>query len=72
MDIKQPLNFLCHWELRAKDKNGYIYPAGEQAATVLENFREFAAENLGVKIKTNNNVNSVKYRDRKFLVVYRN
>lgn len=64
---KDTIEFFMSLGMRIKDKNGYIYPAGEQAATVLEILR-ITAENLGVKIKTNNNVNSVKYRDRKFLV----
>ena len=64
---KETIEFFMSLGMRTKDKNGYIYPAGEQAATVLEILR-ITAENLGVKIKTNNNVNSVKYRDRKFLV----
>ena len=64
---KDTIEFFMSLGMRTKDKNGYIYPAGEQAATVLEILR-ITAENLGVKIKTNNNVNSVKYRDRKFLV----
>ena len=64
---KDTIEFFMSLGMRTKDKNGYIYPAGEQAATVLEILR-ITAENFGVKIKTNNNVNFVKYRDRKFLV----
>ena len=55
---KDTIEFFMSLGMRTKDKNGYIYPAGEQAATVLEILR-ITAENLGVKIKTNNNVNTL-------------
>ena len=57
---KDTIEFFMSLGMRTKDKNGYIYPAGEQAATVLEILR-ITAENLGVKIKTNNNVNSENF-----------
>lgn len=64
---KDTIEFFNSLGMRIKNKNGYIYPAGEQAATVLE-ILKINAQNLGVKIKTNNNVNSIKYTDSGFVV----
>lgn len=48
-------------------KNGYIYPSSMQAQTVCEFLREYAME-LGVKIKTNNNINSIQQNNGKYVV----
>ena len=49
------------------DKNGYIYPSSMQAESVLTALRN-TAENIGVKIKTNNEVNSIKKENDSFIV----
>lgn len=48
-----------------KNKNGYIYPASEQASTILNRLRDVAM-NLGVKIKTNNPVKSIHIAESGF------
>ena len=48
-------------------KKGYIYPSSMQAQTVCEFLREYAME-LGVKIKTNNTINSIQQINGKYVV----
>lgn len=48
-------------------KNGYIYPKSLQANTVLSFIRETAID-LGVKIKTNNQVSFIRQENNKFFV----
>ena len=53
--------------MRIKDKNGYLYPASEQASTVLDVLR-FEMERLGIRIRTGCKVDYVE-RKRKCLTV---
>ncbi len=48
-------------------KNGYVYPMSFQAGSVLHMLRSTATE-LGVKIKTNNQIKSIKKEKDKFFV----
>lgn len=48
-------------------KNGYIYPMSLQAGSVLTSLRNAALE-LGVKIKTNNEVHKIRLKNDRFLV----
>ena len=50
-----------------KDENGYIYPSSLQASSVVNALRNYA-ENIGVKIKTNNDVKGIKYEKDTYYV----
>ena len=50
-----------------KNEDGYIYPASMQATTVVNALRNYA-EQIGVKIKTNNEVKGVEFRDNTYFV----
>lgn len=50
-----------------KNEDGYIYPASMQATTVVNALRNHA-ETIGVKIKTNNEVKNIEYRDEIYFV----
>ena len=50
-----------------KDENGYIYPSSMQASTVVNALRNYA-EQIGVKIKTNNEVKNIEYKDNTYFV----
>ncbi len=63
----QTIDFFEKIGIKTKNKKGYIYPASEQAATVLD-FMKSYAQGLGVKIKTNNNINKIDYINGKFIV----
>lgn len=63
----QTIDFFEKIGIKTKNKKGYIYPASEQATTVLD-FMKSYGESLGVKIKTNNNINKIEYIDNKFIV----
>lgn len=65
---KETITFFESCGIFTKNKNGYIYPAGEQAATVLNRLREIAI-NLGVKIKTNNTVEEIHITENGFEIL---
>lgn len=50
-----------------KNENGYIYPASMQATTVVNALRNHA-ESIGIKIKTNNEVQNIEFRDSIYFV----
>ena len=50
-----------------KDEDGYIYPSSMQASTVVNALRNYA-ETIGVKIKTNNEVKNIEYKDNTYYV----
>lgn len=50
-----------------REKNGYFYPACEQASTVLDLFRNTLNEN-GIQIKTDSLVKSVSKKGNSFLI----
>ncbi len=50
-----------------KEEDGYIYPASMQATTVVNALRNYA-EQIGVKIKTNNEVKRIDCKNETFFV----
>ena len=60
-------NFFKRIGVITKDEDGYIYPASMQATTVVNALRNHA-ESLGVKIKTNNEVKNIEFRDNSYFV----
>ncbi|MBR2190080.1 MAG: aminoacetone oxidase family FAD-binding enzyme, partial [Eubacterium sp.] len=60
-------NFFRRIGVITKDEDGYIYPASMQATTVVNALRNHA-EYLGVKIKTNNEVKNIEFRDDTYFV----
>lgn len=65
--VKETLCFFEEQGLLVKNKNGYLYPASEQAATVLDILR-FACERAGVEIKTEAEVRRISKKENGFLV----
>lgn len=65
--VKETLCFFEEQGLLVKNKNGYLYPASEQAATVLDILR-FACERTGVEIKTEAEVRRISKKENGFLV----
>lgn len=61
------IRFFTGLGLLIKEKNGYIYPACEQAATVLDLLR-FELSSLGVDVLTDSNVINVKTANKGFEV----
>ena len=66
-DWKDTINLFTDMGLSLKDKSGYIYPMSEQASSVINTLRDTAI-NLGVSIKTNNEVSKIERNDKSFLV----
>lgn len=60
-------NFFRRIGVITKDEDGYIYPASMQATTVVNALRNHA-ESLGVKIKTNNEVIKIEFKDNTYFV----
>ena len=57
------IDFFNRLGLMIKDRNGYLYPASEQAASVLDVLR-FELQALGVKVVTECKVNHIKKDSR--------
>ncbi len=55
-------NFFKKIGVITKNEDGYIYPSSMQATTVVNALRNYA-ESIGVKIKTNNEVKKIEYKD---------
>ena len=64
---KDTINFFENLGVMIYENNGYVYPLSNQATTISNILRDYATE-LGVKIKTNNVINSVKKINKKFHV----
>lgn len=60
--------FFTRIGMLVKNKNGYIYPASEQASTVLDVLRR-EMESLNIKIETNSLVNSIQKTNDGFKVI---
>lgn len=56
------LEFFCELGLMIKNKNGYLYPYGEQASIVLDVLRH-ALDVYGVKVLVNHSVQDILYLD---------
>lgn len=65
---EEALKFFRELGIVAKSKNGYYYPRSEQAAAVRELFQIYL-EHLGVKIRANVHVTSIK-RDRSAFIIH--
>lgn len=65
---KETIEFFESCGIFTKNKNGYIYPASEQALTVLNRLRDVAI-NFGVKIKTNNAVENIHITENGFEIL---
>lgn len=57
--VKQTIDFFSQEGMLIKDRNGYLYPASEQAATVLDILR-FALEKEKVEVHTDCKVEVIK------------
>lgn len=64
---QETVEFFESCGIYTKNKNGYIYPASGQASTVLNRLRDVAIS-LGVKIKTNNTVESIHITENRFKI----
>ena len=65
--FKRFTNFFKKIGVITKNEDGYIYPSSMQATTVVNALRNYA-ETVGVKIKTNNEVKMIEYKDNKYFV----
>ncbi len=60
-------NFFKKIGVITKNDDGYIYPASMQATTVVNALRNYA-DQIGVKIKTNNEVKQIEYKKATYFV----
>ena len=60
--VRETKAFFRKLGMRIKEKNGYLYPASEQAATVLDVLR-YEMERLGIRIHTGCSVTAVRSKE---------
>lgn len=65
--FKKFTNFFKKIGVITKNEDGYIYPSSMQATTVVNALRNYA-EQIGVKIKTNNEVKGIECKENKYFV----
>ncbi len=65
--FKRFTNFFKKIGVITKNEDGYIYPSSMQASTVVNALRNYA-EQIGVKIKTNNEVKGIEFKDNTYFV----
>lgn len=65
--FKRFISFFKKVGVITKNEDGYIYPSSMQATTVVNALRNYA-EQVGVKIKTNNEVKMINHKDNTFFV----
>lgn len=65
--VQQMKDFFQSIGLYTCSQKGYLYPMSLQANSVLAFLRDTAV-NLGVKIKTNNEITDIRYKNNKFFV----
>lgn len=65
--FKRFTNFFKKIGVITKNEDGYIYPSSMQASTVVNALRN-NAEQIGVKIKTNNEVKGIEFKDNTYFV----
>ena len=65
--FKRFTNFFKKIGVITKNEDGYIYPSSMQASTVVNALRNYA-EQIGVKIKTNNEVKDIEFKDNTYFV----
>lgn len=61
------LKYLHKNGIQTKERNGYVYPLSEQAATVLDFFR-IQLKNTGVSVKTESKVERIEYNGKCYRV----
>ena len=66
-DTMDTIRFFQGIGLLIKDKNGYLYPACEQAAVILDTLR-FEIKSLGIKVCENCKVTKLHKTDKKLIV----
>lgn len=65
--FKRFTNFFKKIGVITKNEDGYIYPSSMQASTVVNALRNYV-EQIGVKIKTNNEVKGIEFKDNTYFV----
>lgn len=65
--FKRFTNFFKKIGVITKNEDGYIYPSSMQATTVVNALRNYA-ESVEIKIKTNNEVKRIEFKDNKYFV----
>ncbi len=65
--VSQTKAFFEEIGMRIKDRNGYLYPASEQAATVLDVLR-YEAGRLGVRVHTGCQIIKVEKRNQEIIL----
>lgn len=67
--VEETLEFFKHLGIVPKDRNGYVYPNSDQAASVLDVLR-WEVERLGIKVLLSCHVSDIKpQRDGGFLIL---
>lgn len=66
-DLNDTKEFFINLGMRVKNRNGYLYPASEQASTVLDVLR-YELERLKITVHTNQQVKGVERRQGAFIV----
>lgn len=66
-DCKDTIDFFEEMGVICYEKRGYYYPMSNQAVTVVNHLREYAY-NLGVSIKTNNDVKDIRCQGDNFVL----
>ena len=65
--VRETKAFFAGLGMRIKDRNGYLYPASEQAATVSDVLR-YELERLAVRIHTGRQVTGLNWENKRFVV----
>lgn len=65
--FKRFTNFFKKIGVITNNEDGYIYPSSMQASTVVNALRNYA-EQIGVKIKTSNEVKGIEFKDNTYFV----
>ena len=66
--VAQTKSFFEELGMRIKNRNGYLYPASEQASTVLDILR-FAVDHLGVCVRTDCLITQITYHKNKHFIL---
>lgn len=69
--VQETLAFFEKQGMLVKDRNGYLYPASEQAATVLDIFR-FACDREGIETRVESEVKKIVSKPEGFVVETKN
>ena len=66
-DVQDTIDFFSQQGMLIKNKNGYLYPLSEQAATVLDVLR-FGLNECGVSVYTDSIVEDIQIKDKIFII----